>query len=158
MSDILEEVSDKNLFKEKMKAYHAVYDNLDNRQMFVVDQMVMMFQYASLAYRMIAAIGHGMEHIDAVCEAGCSAEQFMIHFNILKHHFGYTNEVLFSTIDKTSDWLSKMNWIHLPEPRDAKGQIHIKTACGMYSDMKNYLDVYRETINTLKTRKEEGGK
>ena len=143
------------LFKEKAEAFHRVYDNLDKTQEFIIDQMVRTFQLASCAYMAVVSQSRGVDAVDAISEAGVTAEQFLIHFDILKCHYKCNDEELCAKMNATSEWLKDRGWISLPEPKDETGAQHYKTAEGMLSDMKKYVSVYRQMLRTLKQNAEE---
>lgn len=145
------------IVKEKIAAYHAVYDRLDEKQTYAIDQMCKMFMLASCAYRHVATRGKGHDQtILAICEAGVTAYQFMIHMENLIEYYKCNEEELCSKIDATSDWLRERGWISLPEPKDENGTQHIKTSAGMIADMKKYIGVYEELTETLRKSRESG--
>ena len=68
----------------------------------------------------------------------------MIHFKILMEAFGGSEDDVLKKIDDSSKWLKEKGWYGIPEPFDADGVRHMKTAHGMHEDMKSYIKAYDE--------------
>ena len=130
--------------REKLRAYEKIFCGLTPEKRYVLDQMCSMFEVANAAYREVASIGKFSSEVVGVCESGCLAQQVMIHFDILKETLKCSEEELIKTIDNTSKWLKEQGWYGLPEPNDSNGCRHIKTADGLISDMKRYIDLFKQ--------------
>lgn len=149
-------------FKEAARAWHAVYDGLDEQRAYVINQMCSIFEVSACAYRAAClyqrAVSKGKSDDSAMshlCEAGATAMQCLIHFEILKDLFKIGYDELCKKIDLTSDWLQERKWEHLPEPVDENGAKHVKTAAGVLSDMRAYADAYTKALKFLKQAEEE---
>ena len=130
--------------REKLRIYEKIFGNLEPERKFVLNQICNMFEVACAAYREVASIGKFSSEVVGVCESGCLAQQVMIHFDILKETLKCNEEELIKKLDTTSKWLKEQGWYGLPEPNDANGCRHIKTADGLISDMRRYIDLFKQ--------------
>lgn len=128
--------------KEKYRIYKEIFGSLDGDRLLAMNQMCSMFEIANVAYRAIAAIGKYHTEVSGVCEAGCAAQQVMIHFEILKEALKCDEQETIKKIDDTSKYLKEKGWYGIPEPLDAEGCKHIKTADGLVSDMRRYAQAF----------------
>jgi hypothetical protein len=145
--------------KEKYKIYKEIFGSLECDRLLVMNQMCSIFEISNVAYRAIAAIGKYHTEISGVCEAGCAAQQVMIHFEILKETLKGNEQEIIEKIDATSKYLKDKGWYGLPEPLDSEGCKHIKTADGLISDMRRYAKAFTDLQKQVEEAKKlSGGK
>lgn len=145
--------------REKYKIYKEIFGSLEGDRLLAMNQMCSMFEISNVAYRAIAAIGKYHTEVSGVCEAGCAAQQVMIHFEILKSTLKCDEQETIKKIDATSKYLKDKGWYGLPEPLDAEGCKHIKTADGLVSDMRRYAQAFSNLQKQVEEAKKlTGGK
>lgn len=145
--------------KAKLKAYHAIFDGLDANRRLAINQMCSLFEIASVAYKSIAGIGIYYSEVGGVCEAGACAEQYMIHYGILRELYGNcSDDDMIKRIDATSEWLKNKDWYGIPDPVDREGVKHMKTAAGMHDDMKKFISAYADIKKVCAQAKMEARK
>jgi hypothetical protein len=128
--------------RDKYRIYKEIFGSLEGDRLLAMNQMCSIFEIANVAYRAIAAIGKYHTEVSGVCEAGCAAQQVMVHFEILKDALKCDEQETIKKIDDTSKYLKGKGWYGLPEPLDAEGCKHIKTADGLVSDMRRYAQAF----------------
>lgn len=145
--------------KRQLRIYREIFENLDPDKSYILNQMCSMFEVASAAYREVASIGKFASEATGIGATGCLAQQVMIHFDILKEAYKCSESELIEKIDATSKWLKEKGWYGLPEPNDENGCRHIKTADGLVSDMRRYINLYEQLRKQCEEAKKlTGGK
>lgn len=140
------------------KIYHEIFDPLTDDRKYILNQMCSMFEIAAVVYRMISLIeAKKIGEVEGACEAGTNSQQCLIHYNLVKEALGADDNTTCEKIDAASKYLKDNGWYGLPEPVSADGTKHYKTAAGVLSDLKNYINTYNEILKVYRMQKEEKG-
>lgn len=135
--------------KNAERAYHAVYDGLDERRRRFTDQIGMFFSAASHVY--IVKTYKWKDENQRIMTLATDAAIALRHAKIAFSEWfeipypSFTSEANtreIEIIQRTSDLLKEQGWLHLPElvsREDGREVVVRKTAAGVVDDMNAFI-------------------
>ena len=142
--------------KDAERAYHAVYDGLDDRRRRFTDQIGLFFTAASHVY--VVKTYKWRDENQRIMTLATDAETALRHARIAFSEWFEIPYVSLTSdahrreiemIQRTSDRQKELGWLHLPElvgREDGREVVVRKTAAGVVDDMNAFISARKRLV------------